>query len=226
MIPLSDKRPTTVKTRIIAQHQQVVRVDEEKDEPFTQETQNLLMEKLLHSRDKYDGIILSDYNKGLLNYDFIQSVRKNFKNLPVIIDPKGVDYAKYASATAIKPNWKEFKQALNKPCLGFNAIQENAAAMVKELQLQGIIITLGEKGVFVLDDHNQSRVLPTVARDVFDVSGAGDTFVAAFTAGLLSSGSWLKAAALANIASGIVVGKVGTAVVHNKEILDSLNLYD
>ena len=222
----SQSRPTTVKTRIIAQHQQVVRVDEEESHAYSIDLQQQLFEKIKIQSKNIDGIILSDYNKGLLTSDFIQQIIKAFPSLPVIIDPIGHDYSKYSSATVIKPNWKEFKTATNNPELEIREIQSEAQQMIKRLKLQGIIVTLGEHGVFVLDNHGNQKQLPTVAHDVFDVSGAGDTFIATFTAGLLASDDWLKAASLANIASGIVVGKVGTAVVHNQEILENLHLYE
>ena len=223
---LSQSRPTTVKTRIIAQHQQVVRVDEEEAYAHSSDLQRKLIENINANSNKIDGIILSDYNKGLLTTNFIKQIISSFPSLPIIVDPIGHDYSKYSSATVIKPNWKEFKTATNNPELRINEIHGEAQKMVNFLKLQGIIVTLGEDGVFVLDNHGNQKQLPTVARDVFDVSGAGDTFIATFTAGLLASGDWLKAASLANIASGIVVGKVGTAVVHNHEILENLHLYE
>ncbi len=220
-----ETRQTTVKTRIIAQHQQVVRIDEEEIKPHLPELQDNLLNKMLANKDKYDGIILSDYNKGLLSAEFIQKIIHNFSDIPVIVDPKGHDYSRYAYASAIKPNWNEFKTAINRPDLKIDAIKTAAIKLATQLNLNGLIVTLGENGVFVLDNNHQSKLLPTVARDVFDVSGAGDTFIAAFTAGLLVSQNWIMAATLANIASGIVVGKVGTAVVHNHEILNNLHLY-
>ncbi len=220
-----ETRLTTVKTRIIAQHQQVVRIDEEEINPHLPELQDNLLNKMLANKDKYDGIILSDYNKGLLSAEFMQKIIHNFSGIPVIVDPKGHDYSRYAHASAIKPNWNEFKTAINRPDLKMDAIETAAIKLTSQLNLEGLIVTLGENGVFVLDNNRQSKLLPTVARDVFDVSGAGDTFIAAFTAGLLVSKDWLMAATLANIASGIVVGKVGTAVVHNHEILNNLHLY-
>ncbi len=225
IIQTSD-RPTTVKTRIIAQHQQVVRVDEEDDSSFSEQIHNQLINKIKNDKNNFDGIILSDYDKGLLTKEFIQKIENIFPNIPIIIDPIGHDYTKYSAATAIKPNWKEFKTAVNQPNLQIDHLKYHASKLIKKLTLKGIIITLGENGVFVMDDMGKSKILPTVARDVFDVSGAGDTFIATFTAGLLSSQNWLKASALANIASGIVVGKVGTAIVQYNEIVDNLHLYE
>lgn len=223
---LTKSRPTTVKTRIIAQHQQVVRVDEEETHSYSPDLHDHLLSSLTNITESIDGIILSDYSKGLFTTEFIQQIIKTFGHKPIIVDPKGHDYSKYTLTTVIKPNWKEFKIASTCPELTIEEILPEAQKMVQTLSLKGIIITLGENGVFVLDDNGHQKQLPTVARDVFDVSGAGDTFIATFTAGLLASNDWLKAASLANIASGIVVGKVGTAVVHNHEILENLHLYE
>ncbi|MBN2279865.1 MAG: D-glycero-beta-D-manno-heptose-7-phosphate kinase [Candidatus Marinimicrobia bacterium] len=224
-ILFTPSKPTTVKTRIIAQHQQVVRVDEEDTHPFSEKMQHELLKNLYQSHKNFDGIILSDYKKGLLTPDFIQNIITRFPDIPVIVDPKGHDFTKYQSATVIKPNWKEFKTAINNPDLKIDKIATEARKMVAQLGLKGIIITLGEQGVFVLDEAGKEKLLPTIARDVFDVSGAGDTFIAAFTAGLLATGDWIFASSLANIASGIVVGKVGTAVVNRQELLDNLHFY-
>jgi len=220
-----DTRPTTVKTRIIAQHQQVVRIDEEENNPHYPGLLDILLNKMLKTASKFDGIILSDYNKGLLSADLIKNIIASFPDIPIIIDPKGHDYTRYSQASALKPHWNEFKTAINQPDLTIGEIEQEALKLIAELDLKGLVVTLGENGVFVLDENHKSTLLPTVARDVFDVSGAGDTFIAAFTAGLLVSNNWLMAATLANIASGIVVSKVGTAVVHNHEILDNLHLY-
>ena len=222
-ILFDSNRPTSVKTRIIAQHQQVVRVDEEDNSDFSLGKQKQLLEIILNNNIKYDGVILSDYAKGLLSSDFIKLIQTGYSGLPILIDPKGYDYSKYSFASMIKPNWSEFKTAINQPSLQISDIDVHARKITRELGLQGLIVTLGENGVFVLDESGKSQILPTLARDVFDVSGAGDTFIATFSAGLLCSGNWQKAAKLANIASGIVVGKVGTAVVKQDEILASLN---
>lgn len=219
----SDSRPTTVKTRIMAKHQQIVRVDKEETSPVKQKIQTDLLNQV--NKTQYDGIILSDYKKGLITGDYILKIEEAFPNIPIIVDPKGHDYSKYRSATVIKPNWNEFKTAINKPDLELDNIDKHAMQMIKNFHLEGLIITLGENGVYVLEKSGKSNIFPTLARDVFDVSGAGDTFIAAFSAAFLSSKNWQMASYLANITSGIVVGKLGTAVVTSQEILDNLHLY-
>jgi D-beta-D-heptose 7-phosphate kinase/D-beta-D-heptose 1-phosphate adenosyltransferase len=219
-----DNRRTTVKSRIIAQHQQLVRIDEENREPVPIDISNRLLKDIRQNAGGFDGVILSDYRKGLLTDELIAEILKIFPDKPVIIDPKGYDYKKYHGATAIKPNRKEFTHAVQHLEMKDNEIEKYAQKLVEDLNLKGIVITLGKDGVFILDENRESLVIPTKAREVYDVSGAGDTFIAAFTAGLIISNDWFTAAKAANLASGVVVGKIGTATVTADEIIDSYNL--
>ena len=215
-------RNTSVKSRIIAKHQQLVRIDDEKTAPVDEKVLDLLLENMNILQNNYDGIILSDYKKGLLTPNFISKIIAQAGSIPLIIDPKGHDYTRYEGATAIKPNLNEFQIAVHHPELQMDELEEYAINMVRTLKLQGIVITLGEHGVFVLDDKQKCYLIPTDAKEVFDVSGAGDTFIATFTAAFALSNDWHLAAKAGNLASGIAVGKVGTATVSLQEILDIL----
>ncbi|NLA22387.1 MAG: bifunctional heptose 7-phosphate kinase/heptose 1-phosphate adenyltransferase, partial [Candidatus Marinimicrobia bacterium] len=159
------------------------------------------------------------YAKGLVTEDFIQSILEIFKDKPVLVDPKGFNYQKYRGATALKPNFREFCMAVRRPELALTKIEPLARQLIDELNLKGLIVTLGEQGVFVLDTDQKAALIPTKAREVFDVSGAGDTFIAVFTAVLMVTNDWKIAAEVANLASGIAVGKIGTATVTAAEIL-------
>jgi len=224
LITAIENRQTTVKSRIIAQHQQLVRIDEENCEPLPfSETVNILNE-VRGKIAQFDGLIISDYRKGLLTEKFILELIRMFAGKPVVVDPKGYDYQKYHGATTIKPNRYEFAHAVRHPELQDTEIEQYAKQLVKELELQGIVITLGEKGVFILDNQQESLIIPTKAREVYDVSGAGDTFIAAFTAGLILTGNWFTAAKVANLAAGVVVGKLGTATVTIDEIFNNYGL--
>ncbi|MFH1212496.1 MAG: bifunctional ADP-heptose synthase [Candidatus Neomarinimicrobiota bacterium] len=214
-------RRTSCKARIIAQHQQLMRVDEETIEPVGKKQVDALLGKITAVANQFDAVILSDYAKGLLTEHFIQSVLRLFPGKPVMIDPKGFNYLKYHNATTIKPNFKEFCAAVRHPELTISEIEPLARRLVDELGLKGLIVTLGEQGVFVLDENDRCAVIPTKAREVFDVSGAGDTFIAVFTAALNISKDWMLSAEAANLASGIAVSKVGTATVSVAEILAS-----
>lgn len=221
----SDKsRRTTVKSRIIAQHQQLVRIDEENTTELSAEMSRQLLDKIQRQSDQFDGIILSDYAKGLLGESLIQSIRNIFPEKPVIVDPKGYRYQKYAGVTAISPNRQEFLTAVHHPELSDEDLDSFAQKLVDELELQGLIVTLGEDGVFILDDRQQHMLIPTDAREVYDVSGAGDTFIATFTAALIASRNWFTAAKAANLAAGIVVGKVGTATATVEEIFEKYKI--
>ncbi len=215
---LPDRR-TSCKARVIAQHQQLMRIDEETIEPISKKQADVLLEKIAAEAQCFDVVILSDYAKGLLSEYFIHSILNLFPAKPVIIDPKGFNYLKYRGATTIKPNFKEFCAAVRHPELTIDGIEPLARRLVGELELKGLIITLGEHGVYILDENNRSSLIPTKAREVFDVSGAGDTFIAVFTAAFCITHDWKAAAEAANIASGIAVGKVGTATVSIDEIL-------
>ena len=218
------KRHTTMKSRVIAQHQQLLRIDEESCEPIHDSTAVALYKQIVNNSDRYDGVIISDYNKGFLTAGLTSDILKHFSGKPVIVDPKSNDFSKYHGATTLKPNRKEFVNAIRHPDLKDEEISEYAKKLVSDLELKGLVITLGDQGVFVLDSNHNSLTVPTKAREVFDVSGAGDTFVATFLAGLIISDNWFTAAKAANLASGIVVGKIGTATVTIDEIFTNYEL--
>ncbi len=221
LINSTSNRKTTVKSRIIAQHQQLIRIDEENVNPVKKEIRQAILGNISSLKNNFDGVILSDYSKGLLTAEFIKEILDIFKAKPVIIDPKGYDYNKYKGATAIKPNFKEFCTAVHHPELRKDDLEKHARELVHNLDLDGILVTLGEDGVFILDNKGESFVIHTKAKEVYDVSGAGDTFIAAFSAGLILSRNWFIAAKAGNLASGVAVGKLGTATVSTEEIFNS-----
>ena len=211
--------PTTIKSRVIAQHQQLLRIDEEKNNVITTDQRIELLERIRSQADRFDGMILSDYAKGTFDEPFLQALITLFHDRVTTVDPKGHHYERYRGATVIKPNFGEFRAAVHCPDLTKQLIPGAARKMVQELQLRGLLVTLGEDGVFLLDENNDTCIIPTQAREVYDVSGAGDTFTAAFTAALKLTGNWRLAAQAGNLAAGIVVGKLGTATVSTAEIL-------
>jgi len=217
-------RHTTVKSRVIAQNQQLLRIDEESCEPIKDSTAIAFCEKITGNTAQYDGVVISDYNKGFLTTRLTSDILKHFAGKPVIVDPKSNDFSKYRGATALKPNRKEFMNAIRYPDLEDDEIEKYAQKLVSDLELEGLVITLGDQGVFVLDNNQNSLTVPTKAREVFDVSGAGDTFIATFLAGLIITGDWFMAAKAANLASGVVVGKIGTATVTIDEIFNNYNI--
>ena len=213
-----NSRPTAIKTRIIARHQQVVRYDREWIRPATEESLKAIRQNLLARLDDASAVILSDYGKGVLTAETLSELIPLLVGHIVTVDPKPVHTAAYRGATAITPNLME-AAAMS----GMDAINEDehaekvARRLHEQLQLKYVLITRSEKGM-TLFDGEVCHHIPTAARDVFDVTGAGDTVIAVFTACLARGDDALTAAKYANLAAGVVVGKVGTATANWAEI--------
>ena len=223
----NDARPTIVKTRFIAGNNHILRFDREKNIPLSRQEEETLLNELKREIEKADIVLLSDYAKGVLSgfvtKQIIDMCQK--ANRKVLIDPKGVDYSKYAGAFLIKPNRKELELAsgcaLDTSSPDFLQDVGNAARQVLDkFSIQNMIVTLSEKGMlYVSGDSSKEQIyLSTYAREVFDVSGAGDTSLATLGAALASGADMREAMELANTASGIVVGKLGTATVSVNEL--------
>ena len=221
---LSD-RPTITKTRIIAGHQHVLRVDAEDLTTISAKDENRLLECTLEKpHDRVDAIVLSDYAKGVLSPHvcgkIIDEARRQGK--PLLVDPKGQDFNKYKGATVLTPNLKELETVSGVPARDVDTLLDSGRQMLGTLQLDAIVLTQGEQGMTLIAS-DQTLYSPAMAKEVFDVSGAGDTVIAALTAGLLSGLSRPDMLCLANLAAGIVVGKVGTAPVDKHALLHALH---
>ena len=207
--------PTITKLRVMSRHQQLIRLD------FEDGFQSIDSKKLLHHYDaeinQAQVIILSDYGKGTLNdiENFIKLARQ--KNKTVLIDPKGSDFNRYKGASLITPNLNEFEAVVGS-CADQAEIVNKGMALLEQLDLQALLITRGEHGMTLLTKDEKPLHLPTHAREVFDVTGAGDTVISTLAASLAAKKSLAEATALANIAAGIVVGKMGTATVNADEL--------
>lgn len=217
----SASRPTTIKTRIIAQSQQLLRIDKEERKPINRNLKKKFQEIYEEILDKVDGVILSDYAKGMfLSESFcawiIGEARRKGKFL--MVDPKSVEWKKYEGATSITPNLKEFKQTAFKENLSQENLKESAEVLVKKYNLDFLVVTLGKDGIFLYHPEEGAFHLPAQAKEVYDVSGAGDTVVASLSAFYAVGLSLKETLELANIAAGIVVGKVGTKPVYWEEI--------
>jgi D-beta-D-heptose 7-phosphate kinase/D-beta-D-heptose 1-phosphate adenosyltransferase len=219
--------PTTVKTRIIARNQQVVRVDRERKAPLADAQAARVMEHLEHIAGDLDAIIVADYGKGFVTQalaDFIcRTARAHGKILTV--DPHPHTSLSWAGATAVKPNRAEAFLAAGlapsepvTPVLCDRALLGAGERLLRLWDTGSLLITLGEHGMLLFQGNAAPYHTPTRAKDVFDVSGAGDTAIAVFTLGLAAGAAPAEAAELANIASGIVVGKLGTATVAPDEL--------
>ena len=213
-----NNRPTAIKTRIIARHQQVVRYDREWTHAVQPESRRHLLSKLDELQSGATATILSDYGKGVLTPDFIRQLIERMQGGIIAIDPKPEHTDAYRGATVITPNLSEASAMTNMENINEDSHVENIArALHEKLGLQYVLLTRSDRGM-TLFDGQQSHHIPTAARDVFDVTGAGDTVIAVFTACLARGDDALTAAHLANDAAGVVVGKIGTATASWDEI--------
>ena len=221
---MTNERPTTLKTRIIARSQQVVRVDREDSSPVSETITNSLLDRLEKVLENVQAVIVSDYNKGVISQkvmDFLIS-RATEKGKHVVVDPKPVNATLYKGAFAITPNTKEAEEMSNLDTSTQKGLEQCAKQMANELELEAVLITRGAEGMTLWQKERGIFSIPTMAREVFDVTGAGDTVISLFTLGLVAGLSLCQAAYMANVAAGIVVGKVGTATVSLEELLKAL----
>lgn len=215
-------RTTSKKTRIIAAHQQVLRYDSESTEDISPTSQQTLIDAFQTQIDDCDAVILSDYGKGVLTDSLTQSLIQtaNAHHKKVLIDPKGDDYRKYTGAYLLTPNKKEAIAATKIPIRDRDSLNRAICQLKEQCRLAVSLITLSEDGIACLDDErNELKVYPTVARDVFDVTGAGDTVIAALAFCLSSGRDISQSIIFANLAAGVVVGKVGNATATIDEIM-------
>lgn len=215
------ERKTGKKTRVIAAHQQIVRIDRESRGAITPRFEDRIISFLEKEGDSFQVFVVSDYLKGVLTPRVLQAIIAIGKRcgIPVVIDPKGDDYSKYSGATIITPNRKEAEQAARVAITDETSLSNAASRLLKELNLASLLITRSEAGMSLFNADGTSLHIPTVAREVFDVTGAGDTVLALLSLGLAAGMPLAEAARLANTAAGIVVGKLGTSTVTPDEIM-------
>ena len=216
--------PTITKQRILGGRQQMLRVDSERLDARPQADYDKLVNAVHEHLPGCDALILSDYAKGVLTPDvcaqLIQAARA--RDIPVLVDPKSADFSRYRGATTICPNFTELAAAVHRDGRDMEAVLDAAEALIPALDLEFIIATLSENGIALLR-HGSRFLAPALARQVFDVSGAGDTAIAVLGLCLASGVSAETAVELANLAAGIVVGKVGTVPVEKHELLAALS---
>ncbi|MEE9444062.1 MAG: bifunctional D-glycero-beta-D-manno-heptose-7-phosphate kinase/D-glycero-beta-D-manno-heptose 1-phosphate adenylyltransferase HldE [Cocleimonas sp.] len=214
---------TALKLRIIAQHQQMIRLDFEDD--FSEVNKSSLLKRFENLLENTDIVIFSDYNKGTLSDVSAMIEQANKKDIPCIVDPKGTDFAKYSGASLITPNWLEFETVVG-TCKDETDLYAKGQTLRNSLSLDALLVTRGEDGMSLIRQDKPLFNLPTYAREVFDVTGAGDTVIGTLAASLAADSDIENAVALANLAAGIVVRKLGTATASLAEIHDALKLAD
>lgn len=215
--------PTITKLRILGGRQQMLRLDSEHMGERPDRDYDRLIEAALAQLPEVDAVVLSDYAKGALTPEVCQTIIQAARkiNIPVLVDPKSDDFSRYRGATVICPNRNELANALRINAQDLTELLNAAQAMIPEFNLEFLAVTLSEKGIALV--HRDSHFLaPAVARQVFDVSGAGDTVIAVLALSLASHFELKTAVELANVAAGIVVGKVGTVAVERQELLAAI----
>ncbi|MBF0526401.1 MAG: D-glycero-beta-D-manno-heptose-7-phosphate kinase [Deltaproteobacteria bacterium] len=223
-----DDRPTAVKTRVVAHNQQVVRVDREKKGPVTGKALKELLRCIENTLPQIKGIIVSDYGKGVITRDFMDGLRAITKDTaPIIsVDPKVGHFRRYRETTIITPNHLEASQATGIDITDMETLIKAGKKLLHDINCQSVIITRGEAGMSLFEGDGRVTHIPTVARQVFDVTGAGDTVIAALTLGMLAGLDLKDAAMLANFAAGVVVGEVGTSVVTPEKLRKAITSFD
>ena len=218
-------RPTTTKTRVVARSQQMVRVDEEDDRDLAGDEIARLLSTLRRALGEADALVLEDYNKGVLVPQVIECAIgiARERGIPIVVDPKYRNFFSYRGATVFKPNRRELEAAL-----GAAVDLDHPEALpetFRRLGVQYLLLTLGERGMALLAASGPIRRVPTVAREVYDVVGAGDTVTAYLAAILAAGGTAEEAAVIANYAAGVEVGKLGAATVTPAEVLEVYDWY-
>jgi len=215
------RRPTTRKTRVIAHHQQVVRIDRERTDRVGGAVLDGLLEGAREMIPQVDGVIVEDYGKGLIHPQLLKPVvalAKKYRKV-ITVDPKEEHTPYYRGVTALTPNKKEAALAAGMPITDEASLLRAGKKIVSKLKPEVLLVTLGEDGMCLFSRGGRKPLkIPTVAREVFDVSGAGDTVIAAFTLARAAGASFPEAAMLANAAAGVVVGKIGVATCSPEEL--------
>ncbi|MFA6355716.1 MAG: D-glycero-beta-D-manno-heptose-7-phosphate kinase [Candidatus Omnitrophota bacterium] len=214
------ERPTTLKTRVVARHQQVVRIDRESAKPLGESLNRELIDFIKSKITEVDGIIIEDYGKGVITPGLLKEIiplAKKHRKV-ITVDPKEEHISYYRGVTAITPNRKEAEAMGGIKAKDDLSLDKLGRSLMEKLKLQAALITLGENGMRVFERGGKITQIPTVAQEVFDVSGAGDTVIATFTTALCAGAKMIEAAHISNFAGGIVVGKVGVAATSQAEL--------
>ncbi|RWX50618.1 D-beta-D-heptose 7-phosphate kinase; D-beta-D-heptose 1-phosphate adenosyltransferase, partial [Candidatus Electrothrix marina] len=227
---IKGERPTTIKTRVVAQGQQVVRYDREKAGAPSRQTLKSMLQYLTDHLAEFDAVIVSDYAKGVVNEELMTQLHQLLKALrhssgraiPLIVDPKPDNLHRFVGASVITPNNFEASRISGIDIRDEETLLAAARQIREEISCEAVLITRGEAGMALLEGDDSLVTIPTMAQEVYDVTGAGDTVAATLALGLAAGCSMTEAAVLANHAAGIVVGKIGTASVSCDELLATL----
>ncbi|MCB4205175.1 D-glycero-beta-D-manno-heptose-7-phosphate kinase [Deferribacterales bacterium Es71-Z0220] len=223
---LNDGRRTSIKTRVIASNQQVVRYDVEDNKKLSGKHIKEIESFLKNRIKEFKAIIISDYGKGVVTKKLIEMVSKlaNENKIPLTVDPKIENFKFYKGVTCITPNTKEASEGSGVNIKDNVTLLKAAKKIMNRLNPETLLITRGSKGMAFFDSVGNVVKVPALAKEVFDVTGAGDTVISVFTAAIAAGANYIDAMKLSNLAGSIVVGKMGTATVTPNELADKLNL--
>ena len=221
---VDEERPTTIKTRIIAHNQLVVRADRERRAPASAGVEDKLIEALAAALREADALVVSDYDKGAVTPRVLGEVlpRARAAGIPALVDPKLRNFDHYRPATLVTPNHHEALRLTATEDDTDEGLARAARSLRARLACDSVLITRGERGMMLLEGDGEPVYVETVAREVYDVTGAGDTVIATLAAAVAAGATLAEAAALANHAAGIVVGKLGTATAGAAELIESV----
>ncbi|MGI8639525.1 MAG: D-glycero-beta-D-manno-heptose-7-phosphate kinase [Pyrinomonadaceae bacterium] len=217
-------RQTTIKTRVVAHSQQIVRIDRETKENLNQKEEQKVWEKVLSLLEKAEIVIISDYAKGVLTDNLLERLITTAKveDKLVLVDPKGKNYSKYRGATLLTPNQREAAEACNLEETGEDFVEKSGNILLENLSVEALLITRGEKGMSLFQKNKEIAHLNSLARQVYDVTGAGDTVIASLAVALASGADFYEAANIANISAGLVVEQIGTTAISIKTLRNAL----
>ncbi|OPL15740.1 MAG: hypothetical protein AVO39_07215 [delta proteobacterium MLS_D] len=223
-IIVKENRPTSVKTRVIAHNQQVVRFDRENRDPLLQKDRRKIIRYLQSLRDDIGVIVVSDYNKGIVNAELLEEITAVAKQsgIPIFVDPKQNGFSLYRGCDLITPNLTEASLALGEEMQSHDELVQGGLRLTGDYGFASLLITRGEEGMTLFEENGNITDIPAVAKEVYDVTGAGDTVIGIFALAVAAGASSQEAAVLANRAAGVAVGKVGTATVKPEELLSVL----
>ncbi len=219
-----ETRPTTVKTRVIAHHQHVVRIDREVKTEISHTLQHKIMELLTQQIHSVDGIIIEDYDKGVIVKSLIKRIISLAKEHDKVVtaDPKFNNFFEYRGVTVFKPNRKEVEEVMGIRLVDEASVRRAGDTLLKRLEAHYVLLTRGEKGMTLFENDGSVTHVPTRAREVADVSGAGDTVISTLTVALASGASIREASALANYAGGVVCEEVGIVPIRKEALLSAV----
>lgn len=219
----SQNCPTITKLRVLSRHQQLIRMDFE--ESLAEVDEDTLLKNIETKLKNFDAVVISDYAKGTVAKPEKLIAACNNQNIPVFVDPKGSDFSKYRNASFVTPNRSELEGVVGQ-CNELETVFAEAEKLRASHDINGLLVTLSENGMALISENSETFHLPTMARDVFDVTGAGDTVIATLAASYAAGSDIQAAMRLANLAAGVVVGKLGTSTVTTDELIEAMELDD